>query len=74
MELKHFLDENPIINKAVFSRLMWPDNKSSNIKLAHKLSETDNKSGKQRVTEKDEQRAKEVLAGVAKSILDYIHG
>jgi hypothetical protein len=74
MELKKFLEDNPIITKAELARLMWPDNKSPNIKLGNKLTGSSSPTGKQRVTEKDEQRAKEVLAGVAKSILDYIQG
>lgn len=71
MDLKTFLDENPIITKAELARLMWPDSKNARIKLGNKLAGTQNKSGVQRVTEDDEARAKEVLKEVAGKILSY---
>ncbi|MFD2597512.1 hypothetical protein ACFSQ3_01005 [Sphingobacterium corticis] len=70
MDLKKFLEDHPVINKAEFARLLWVENKAANTKLANKIAE----HGKQRITEKDEARAKEVLAGIAKKILEYIHG
>lgn len=74
MDLKTFLDENPIITKAELARLIWPDNKNARIKLGNKLAGTQNKSGVQRVTEDDEARAKEVLREVAGKILSYTDG
>ncbi|HAE68384.1 MAG TPA: hypothetical protein DCG77_14525 [Sphingobacterium sp.] len=71
MDLKTFLDENPIITKAELARLMWPDSKNARIKLGNKLAGTQNKSGVQRVTEDDEAKAKEVLKEVAVKILSY---
>ncbi|WP_343321399.1 hypothetical protein [Sphingobacterium multivorum] len=71
MDLKTFLDENPIITKAELARLMWPDSKNARIKLGNKLAGTQNKSGVQRVTEDDEARAKEVLKEVISKISDY---
>lgn len=71
MDLKTFLDENPIITKAELARLMWPDNKNARIKLGNKLAGTQNKSGVQRVTEDDESIAKRELRCLAIRILMY---
>ena len=63
MKLKEFLEQNPIINNAQLARLMYPYNKSANTKLANKLAENISGSGRQRVTEADEEIAKkEALA------------
>ena len=61
MKLKNFLESNPIINNAQLAKLMYPNIKSANTKLANKLAENVSGSGKQRITEKDEQEAKNVL-------------
>ncbi len=68
MDLKKFLEENPIINQAVLARSMWPENKSANTKLANKLAENKAGTGKQRITEKDYEKAKEVLRSLATAI------
>lgn len=61
MDLKEFLDKHPIIDKAQLAKLMWPENKSARSKLTNKLNENVVGTGKQRVTEKDFELAKEVL-------------
>lgn len=68
MDLKKFLEENPIINQAVLAREMWPTNKSARSKLANKLSENVVGTGKQRITEKDYEDAKKVLKQLAERI------
>ena len=68
MDLKKFLEDNPIINKAILARMMWPDNKSANTKLNNKLAENMVGTGKQRITEKDYERAKEVLKQLSANI------
>jgi hypothetical protein len=73
MDLKQFLEDNPIITKAELARLMWPDSKNARIKLGNKLAGTQNKSGVQRVTEDDESRAKEVLKEVTSKIEAFIN-
>lgn len=57
MDLKQFLDDNPLVNQAELSRLMWPGKNATNIKLANKLA---NRAG-QRITPADEQLAIEAL-------------
>ncbi|MFD2961603.1 MULTISPECIES: hypothetical protein [Olivibacter] len=68
MDLKKFLEENPIINQAVLAREMWPTNKSARSKLANKLAENIVGTGKQRITEKDYEDAKKVLKQLAERI------
>lgn len=57
MKLKDFLADNKIINQAQLAKLLWPENKSANTKLANKLSET----AGQRITEKDIEDVRRVL-------------
>lgn len=68
MKLKEFLQQNPIIDKSNLARLMWPENKSANSKLHNKLNENTSGNGKQRMTEKDNERAKEVLFKLVEQI------
>lgn len=68
MDLKQFLEQNPLINKAELARRMWPDNKSAATKLANKLSENTVGSGKQRVTENDMMEAKRILTELSQKI------
>lgn len=65
MELKQFLDDNPIIKKAELARLMWPDKRNTNTKLANKLAET----AGQRVTEEDKALALKALKQLVSKIL-----
>lgn len=69
MDLKKFLEDNPIIDKAQLSKLMWPENKSARSKLSNKLNENVAGSGKQRITDKDYQNAKQVLQKLAEEIM-----
>lgn len=72
MNLKDFLTDNPIINKAQLAKDMWGISTSSQ-KLNNKLSEVENAKGsKQRITEKDEQEAKNVLKKLSDNIIKYI--
>ena len=57
MDLKQFLIDNPVINQAELARMMWPDKKATNIKLANKLANRAN----QRITPKDETLALQAL-------------
>lgn len=68
MDLKEFLDNNPIIDKAQLAKAMWPNNKSPRSKLNNKLKEVVSGSGKQRVTEKDVEDAKAVLNKLCEEI------
>ncbi|WP_284464861.1 hypothetical protein [Chryseobacterium sp.] len=68
MDLKKFLEDNPIINTAQLAKEMWPENKSSRSKLSNKLNENIVGSGKQRVTEKDIEDAKRVLKKLSDNI------
>lgn len=72
MNLKEFLEINPIINKSQLAQLMWIDNKSAKSKLYNKLSEKTVGSGKQRITENDEEVAKKELEKLAHRIVEYI--
>ena len=72
MKLKEFLEQNPIINNAQLARLMYPYNKSANTKLANKLAENISGSGRQRVTEADEEIAKKELEKLVHRIVSYI--
>lgn len=73
MKLKEFLEQNPIINKSQLAESMWIGNKSAKSKLYNKLSEKTVGSGKQRVTELDEETAKSVLKKLADNISKYIN-
>lgn len=66
MDLNKFLTENPIITKAELARLMWPDKKATNIKLANKLA---NRNG-QRITPDDQKLAINVLTLLTDNIED----
>lgn len=68
MNLKQFLEENPIINSSQLANQMWPDNKSARSKLTNKLNENIAGTGKQRITEDDEKKAIDVLKKLAKAI------
>lgn len=68
MDLKKFLEDNPIINTAQLAKEMWPENKSSRSKLSNKLNENIVGSGKQRITDKDLEDAKRVLDKLAENI------
>lgn len=73
MNLEKFLSDNPIINKAELARQMWPGHKSANIKLGNKIAGSASDTGRQRVTEKDEELAKKSLISLVKKILDYVN-
>lgn len=68
MDLKQFLEENPIINLSKLADKMWPENKSSRSKLTNKLNENTVGNGKQRITENDLINAKKVLKKLADDI------
>jgi len=68
MELKEFLERNPLINVAKLAYLMWPDVKSAPSRLNNKLKENTAGNGKQRITERDHERAKEVLKALINDI------
>ena len=68
MDLKKFLENNPIINTSQLAKEMWPDNKSARSKLSNKLNENVVGTGKQRITEKDFEDAKRVLNTLADEI------
>ncbi|HBR10720.1 MAG TPA: hypothetical protein DD740_00625 [Chryseobacterium sp.] len=61
-----------IVNNAQLARLMYPNNKSANTKLANKLSENLSGTGKQRITEADEELAKKELEKLVHRIVAYI--
>lgn len=71
MSLKKFLDDNKIIKESTLAALMWPDKKHSAKVFSNKINEIKAGSGKQRITEADEERAKVVLKEVAKKIDEY---
>jgi hypothetical protein len=73
MNLKEFLESNPIINKAQLAEAMWDGNKSAKSKLYNKLAEKTVGSGKQRVTEADELNAKKNLMNLAENIINYVN-
>lgn len=61
MSLKKFLEDNKIIKESALAALMWPDKKHSAKVFSNKINEVKAGSGKQRITEDDESRAKSVL-------------
>lgn len=71
MKLKEFLESNPIINNAQLAKLMYPNIKSANTKLANKLAENVSGSGKQRITDKDLKEAISVLDDLCKKIQEF---
>lgn len=72
MELKDFLENNPILNKSKLSELMYPGVKATSSKLANKLAERIVGSGKQRVLESDTQAAVKALTEVREKIDEFI--
>lgn len=71
MNLKQFLEENKIIKESALALLMWPDKKHAAKVFSNKINEKIAGSGKQRITEDDETRAKKVLLEVAEKIKKY---
>jgi len=72
MELKKFLEENPIITKKELAKLMYPVNKSAFSKLSNKLEEREVGSGKQRMLAHDVEASVKALESVRDSIDHYI--
>lgn len=72
MELKKFLEENPVIQKMELANLMYPNTKSARTKLSNKLNEKIVGSGKQRILPKDIEDAKRALAIVRDRINKFI--
>lgn len=71
MNLKEFLSATKIIKESTLAALMWPDKKHSAKVFSNKINEIKAGSGKQRITEDDEARAKAVLNDIAKQIKAY---
>lgn len=61
MTLKEYLEKHPIINKAELARLMWPNVKGSAVRLNNKLKEVVSGNSIQRITERDQAIAKQIL-------------
>jgi len=74
MNLKEFLDQNNVIKESALANLMWPDKKHAAKVFSNKINEKIAGSGKQRITEDDEERAKVVLLEVVEKINDYARG
>ncbi|MGJ1290356.1 hypothetical protein [Sphingobacterium multivorum] len=74
MDLKEFLKNNPIINKAELARQMWPGTNTPNIKLSNKMAGSESGTGKQRITEADEKAAKDALLELSRKIAEYAKG
>lgn len=72
MELKEFLDNNPILQKKELGKLMYPGNKSAASKLGNKLAEREVGSGKQRILEKDIQDSVRAFKDLRDSLTEYI--
>ncbi len=72
MELKEFLEQNPIIQKKLLAEKMYPGNKSANSKLGSKLAERIVGSGKQRILEKDTQDAVRAFTELRDNLNDFI--
>lgn len=69
MDLKQFLDNNPLINQAELARLMWPENlKTARSRLSNKLNNAKAGSGKQRITDDDLKLAREALIKLGANI------
>lgn len=68
MNLKDFLDKNPLINMSQLANEMWPGNKNARIKLYNKLNEKKAGTGIQRITDDDIEKAKEILGKLSKEI------
>lgn len=71
MNLKEFLEENKIIKESSLAALMWPDKNHAAKVFSNKINEQKAGSGKQRITEDDELRAKLVLLEFAERIKLY---
>lgn len=72
MELKELLEQEGMINKTALAKEMYPGIKTARVRLMQKLAETEGKTGKQRVTEADEVKAKDVLGNFANRLLKYV--
>lgn len=72
MDLKQFLEENPIINQTKLAEKMWPENKSSRSKLSNKLNENIAGNGKQRITAQDIEKAKDALKKLTENINEFL--
>lgn len=69
MDLKQFLDTNPLINQAELARMMWPDKqKTAKTRLSNKLNEVKMKNSKQRITDDDLELAKTALRNLGVNI------
>lgn len=68
MNLKEFLEQNKVIKESALAVLMWPDKNNQAKVFSNKINEKTAGSGKQRITEDDEARAKVVLLEVADKI------
>ena len=71
MNLKEFLDENNVIKESALAVLMWPDKNHAAKVFSNKINEKIAGSGRQRITEDDETRAKIVLLELAERIKKY---
>lgn len=73
MDLKDFLDGEPMLNRAELARRLWPHIKNPKIKLHMKLSETATGSSgsKQRITEKDQREAKRIIGELGEKLLKW---
>jgi hypothetical protein len=72
MNLKEFLDENKVIKESALAELMWPEKKNQAKVFSNKINEKVAGSGKQRITEEDELRAKAALLKLAGRINKYV--
>jgi len=68
MDLNEFLENNPLINKAELARRMFSNSKQPTVILNQKLKGYTAGNGKQRITEKDFSKAKEVLKNLSDDI------
>jgi len=71
MNLKEFLEENKVIKESALAVLMWPDKNNQAKVFSNKINEKVAGSGKQRITEEDELRARAVLLELAARITKY---
>jgi len=72
MNLKEFLEENKVIKESALANLMWPDKKHAAKVFSNKINEKIAGSGKQRLIEADEARAKEVLIELSDRIKRFV--